>query len=408
MSLHDKELESFVLSSCFNANCVFPSVSEEMFYYDSHKRILKAFKEELFFLTQDQLKTFKVHSEDYERVLDHQASSFEPTQQIKALRNLQGRRLAIADANELIRKCQDLETPEDQLPIETANENYILDREKLIDDFIEYRSRPNLDFGFGLLNTNLSKFDVGMVWYIAGRSGTGKTGFGLQVLDNICYATKTHGLFYSIEMEGIPIAERRASQYFYKKHGDAWSDETAQDMIQDSREFAKTCDRETINKFIPSRYDMCVKPAVTLKDITFYIRHLRRQGKEIQTILIDYIGLMKQEAGDRRNEVSIIARGLKELAKQEQVRVICLTQTTRGAEDGTVPVKLHQLKESGDIEESADIVTGLWRSATVRHSYIGFLKIRHGGILGKSIIMTDGSYFRTPTENEIEYFRSEK
>jgi hypothetical protein len=113
---------------------------------------------------------------------------------------------------------------------------------------------------------------------------------------------------------------------------------------------------------------------------------------------------MKAEAGDRRNEVSIIARGLKEVAKDENIRIICLSQLSRLAEDGNPPVKLHHLKESGDIEESADIVTGQWKTKSKKCQNIATLKLRNGGFEGQFLLMTDGTYFRTPTTQEINFY----
>jgi replicative DNA helicase len=98
-------------------------------------------------------------------------------------------------------------------------------------------------------------------------------------------------------------------------------------------------------------------------------------------ICIDYIGYIKPESGKTITEqVANIAKGLKELAKKLNIRVMVLSQLNReGGTDGTTPVSVHHFKDSGAIEESADIAIGMWRSASDKNRvHCSILKNREG------------------------------
>jgi len=83
---------------------------------------------------------------------------------------------------------------------------------------------------------------------------------------------------------------------------------------------------------------------------------------DIQVIFIDYIGLIDAEADariPRHEQISIISRSLKQLARELDVPVVCLSQVGRQA-DGVEP-KLSDLRDSGSIEQDADVVILLHR-----------------------------------------------
>lgn len=111
-------------------------------------------------------------------------------------------------------------------------------------------------------------------------------------------------------------------------------------------------------------------PAVTITEIRMRARRLARElqkaGKELGLIVIDYIGLIrsgKTKVESRQQEVSEISRMLKELARTMNVPVLALSQLNRNTEKGRVDNRpqLSDLRESGSIEQDADVVALIHR-----------------------------------------------
>ena len=150
----------------------------------------------------------------------------------------------------------------------------------------------------------------------------------------------------------------------------------------------------------------CTKSRLNIEQMRSYIKKAKKT-RNISTIVIDYFQLMDGKGQDRRNIVGQNARDLKALAKDEEIRIISLCQLSRAAEDGKIPVQMHHLKESGDIEEAADIITGQWTDSKM-HVLVANLKVRMGGHLNTYPLMTDGLHFRDPHQAEIEeHFRND-
>ena len=112
-------------------------------------------------------------------------------------------------------------------------------------------------------------------------------------------------------------------------------------------------------------------PGITLTEMRAKVRRLRQQEGSLDLILIDYLQLMTMAStgpGGRRpenrnQEVSAISRGLKALAKEMGVPVVALSQLSRGSEQrqGDKKPLLSDLRESGSIEQDADVVCFIHR-----------------------------------------------
>jgi len=153
------------------------------------------------------------------------------------------------------------------------------------------------------------------------------------------------------------------------------------------------------------------QPALTLHDIR--TRLLRRQAEEgpPAVVMIDYLGLMRApKARSRYDEVSEIARGLKNLAKELNVPIVAFSQLSRAVEgrNSHVPM-LSDLRESGEIEQAADVVVFIYREelydrdtdkkgiaelhiAKHRHGPIGVIPTRFDGSTTQFMDLT----YRTP------------
>lgn len=111
----------------------------------------------------------------------------------------------------------------------------------------------------------------------------------------------------------------------------------------------------------------------TLTDIRAKCRRLKMQEKDLGLILIDYLQLMESSGKeDRMQQISAISRGLKILAKELDVPVIALSQLSRAVESRTDKrPMLSDLRESGSIEQDADIVMFIYRDEYYRKAEDG-------------------------------------
>ncbi|MBT7072381.1 MAG: AAA family ATPase [Anaerolineae bacterium] len=181
---------------------------------------------------------------------------------------------------------------------------------------------------------------------IAGRPGSGKTGFLTTIAGNVARARKRPALF-SLEMSNQQVAMRLIAaesgiSYSKQKSGKLTESEWA-----DYHEGAKKV----------KAYDIELNDlgGITLSQMR---QELRRMGK-VDIILVDYLQLMRaeQKHGTREQQVGEISRGLKQIAKEFNTPLIAGAQVSRGV-DGRKDKRLilSDLRESGSLEQDSDIV----------------------------------------------------
>lgn len=195
----------------------------------------------------------------------------------------------------------------------------------------------------------------GQLIVIAGRPAMGKTAIALGVAES---AAKIGGatLFFSQEMPGEELANRSLSR----------ASGLPLDKILDGRKFENDAEwaQLTAGTVKVSELEVLVdeQSAMSLQEIRSRARTVkRRQG--LGLIVIDYLGLMADGDGNTRNEkVGANSRGLKALAKQLDVPVVLLAQLNRKLEErGNKRPMLSDLRDSGEIEQDADVVLFLYR-----------------------------------------------
>lgn len=204
--------------------------------------------------------------------------------------------------------------------------------------------------GFNNLNKLTSGWQGGELIIIAGRPAMGKTAFVTTAINNMSQRGIKCVLF-SLEMSYEQIITRMLSF-----HNIPMSELRSGQLNDYSQyQYARTKVSELPVKIYDNTY--------TLKSIILKARELKMQGK-CDVVIIDYLQLIINDKSgrNRENEVSEISRQLKLLAKDLDIPVICLSQLRRGVENrkDSIP-KLSDLRESGAIEQDADIIGFLYR-----------------------------------------------
>ncbi|HCI48949.1 MAG: replicative DNA helicase [Alphaproteobacteria bacterium RIFCSPLOWO2_01_FULL_45_8] len=197
---------------------------------------------------------------------------------------------------------------------------------------------------------------------VAGRPSMGKTGFGATIAFNAALARhqkKNEGgvvAFFSLEMSSDQIATRLLSQ-----EAKITSDKIRRGELSSS-DFPKLIEANRRISELPLYIDDT--PALTVSSLRTKARRLKRQ-QGLDMIVVDYLQLMRGGVNSLENrvqEISEITRGLKALAKELHVPVMALSQLSRAVEqrDDKRP-HLSDLRESGSIEQDADVVIFIYR-----------------------------------------------
>ena len=215
---------------------------------------------------------------------------------------------------------------------------------------------PGMATGFGDLDRTLTGFHGGELILLAARPGMGKTSFALNVALNVAKAVHKTVAVFSLEMSREQLATRLLA---------------SEALVENNRlktgalretDWEKIAGAATILNKVDIRIDD--NPMLSVADMNAKCRRLDDLG----LVVIDYLQLMtsaggKGYAGENRQQVvSDISRMLKIMAKELNVPVICLSQLSRASEkrDDKRPM-LSDLRESGAIEQDADIVLFLYR-----------------------------------------------
>lgn len=248
------------------------------------------------------------------------------------------------------------------------------------------RNRQKIETGFEALDKELYTFDAGKVLMIAARSGIGKTSLGMQLANNLACNLGGEALFASLEMSSSAIFYRAAQ---INSGGDTRDAEKFTNYLLDDNEY---CER-VANSWHSLR--IIDKEGLSLDKIEAYFNMLQEENNgNTKCLIVDYLGLVAN-ATDYHG-VSEVARGLKNIAKRLNTRVIMLVQLSRGAGDGTIEPRLNHMRDSGSIEEAADIILGMWRSTANQYRIHCKMLKNRDGILGVTFdLMQDGLNYKS-------------
>ena len=218
--------------------------------------------------------------------------------------------------------------------------------------------------GFAVMDSMTAGFQPGELSIIAARPSMGKTAFTLSLARNAAVDHNIPVAFFSLEMSALQLVQRLISMEVELE-----SDKLRKGNLK-GHEWAQLNDRVTKIADAPIYIDDT--PGINIFELRAKCRRLKMQY-DIQMVVIDYLQLMSgtgdKRSGNREQEISAISRALKGVGKELNVPVIALSQLSRAVETrgGNKKPQLSDLRESGAIEQDADMVLFLYRP-----EYYGF------------------------------------
>ena len=213
-----------------------------------------------------------------------------------------------------------------------------------------------LHTGFTALDDLTNGLHKGNLIILAARPSVGKTTLAMNIVENVAIRHNAVCAVFALEMTKAELTERMLCSI------GGVSGEKAKKGRLDSDEWKKLWDAQKIlNK---SKIFIDDTSMTTVPDILSKCRRLKSmQGGKLDLIVVDHMQLMNavKTSESRQSEITEISRGLKMIAKELEVPVIALSQLNRASETGKRKPQLSDLRESGAIEQDADIVMFIHR-----------------------------------------------
>ena len=240
---------------------------------------------------------------------------------------------------------------------------------RLNDVFLHKESSGGLKSGFPNLDGLLNGFLPGQIIIVAARPGLGKTAFALNVIGNILKKDPSSVIaMFNLEMSATELAQRILVNMTGLSMGVLVKGDESQE------DWNKIWGVSSM--LTPSGLYLDDTVNLSHEDVLQRCRALKKKmGGRLDLVVVDYLQLMVNKSGkknaSRQQDVSDISRGMKVIAKELEVPVILLSQMSRDLEkreelgkqkgNATTEPKLSDLRESGAIEQDADVVMFIHR-----------------------------------------------
>jgi replicative DNA helicase len=217
-----------------------------------------------------------------------------------------------------------------------------------------------LETGFIELDNITSGLQNSDLIILAGRPSMGKTSLAMNIVNNVAIKQNKPVIVFSLEMSVNQLALRLISSFGHININSMRNNLMSE---KDWSDLAKA-----LNSFDNSDILIDETPAITPTEIKAKCRRIKRKYKDLALIVVDYLQLMTAHGknDNRVQEMSEISRSLKVLAKDIDVPVLALSQLNRAVESrrlenkGRMP-QMADLRESGSIEQDADIIAFIYR-----------------------------------------------
>ncbi|MDO8452450.1 MAG: replicative DNA helicase, partial [bacterium] len=208
--------------------------------------------------------------------------------------------------------------------------------------------------GLAQLDEALAGFQKSNLVILAARPGVGKTALALNIAQHIAVEQKRPVGIFSLEMSREELVDRLLVS---QANIDAWRLKTGN---LDDNDFSKLSD--AMGELAEAPLYIDDTPGMSVLEMRTKARRLQVE-RGLDLIIVDYLQLARgRQQENRVQEVSEISQGLKNLARELKVPVIAVAQLSRAVEQrGSKKPQLADLRESGAIEQDADVVMFLWR-----------------------------------------------
>ena len=237
-------------------------------------------------------------------------------------------------------------------------QSLVIQAKKKIEEISNKEGMSGIPTGFTKLDRLTSGWQPSDLIIIAARPGMGKTAFTLTMARNVAVDSNIPVAFFSLEMSSVQLITRLISSETNLSSEKLRTGKLEKHEWEQLNVKVKTLEKAPL--FIDDT------PSLSIFDLRAKARRLASQYG-IKMIMIDYLQLMtaggSQKGGNREQEISTISRNLKALAKELAIPVIALSQLSRAVETrgGSKRPLLSDLRESGAIEQDADIVSFIYR-----------------------------------------------
>mgnify|MGYP002136997957 CR=1 FL=1 len=242
---------------------------------------------------------------------------------------------------------------------ETA-QSLVIQAKKRIEEIANKEGLSGIPTGFEKLDKVTSGWQPSDLIIIAARPGMGKTAFVLSMARNMAIDFKQPVALFSLEMSSVQLITRLISSET------GLSSEKLRTGKLEKHEWEQLSTKVKDLEKAPLYIDDT--PSLSIFDLRAKARRLSSQHG-IKLIIVDYLQLLTaggggKGGGNREQEISQISRGLKSLAKELEIPIIALSQLSRQVENrpgGSKRPQLSDLRESGAIEQDADMVMFIYR-----------------------------------------------
>jgi replicative DNA helicase len=385
---HSIEAEVSVLGSLLLDKDAVIAVAEflqgEHFYDDRHKEIYEAVitlyeeRAPIDVLTvAERLKKRKtlkqVGGQSYlQELLNQVPSAAHIEEYAKIVKDLGTKRSLLSKASKLLEMSYDESLDTTELLDKAESEIFSLTQEHLPRGFVSVRagladSFDRLDelhkLGSGLrgvptglkdLDNLLAGFQKSNLIILAARPGVGKTSLALNIAQNLTVNEKRTVGMFSLEMSAEELRDRLLVA---QADIDSWKLKTGKLTEEDF-----TALSNAMGELAEAPFYIDDTPGLSILEMRTKARRLQVEYG-IDLLIVDYLQLAKSRNLENRvQEVSEISQGLKNIARELKIPVIALSQLSRAVEQrGVKRPQLADLRESGSIEQDADVVMFLWR-----------------------------------------------
>lgn len=249
----------------------------------------------------------------------------------------------------------------------TPLDTLLTDAFERIDDLHKYSGKlRGLPTGFTDLDNLLAGLQKSDLIILAARPSVGKTSFALDIARQAAIKSKEGVGIFSLEMSKEQLVDRmlcaQANVNLWKMRTGNLSDK------DEDNDFAKI--GEAMGKLAEAPIYIDDSGSLSIMEIRTKARRLQME-KGLSLIMIDYLQLMdgRGKYGDNRvQEIAEISRGLKSIARELNIPILALAQLSRAVEQTSPAIpKLSHLRDSGSIEQDADIVMFIYRKAADRN-----------------------------------------